>query len=106
MSLGTDRTGSLQREGIRAARVWWNLSSAALYEESVRRSEGLIAVDGPLVCRTGPHTGRWLENRRCVDQNDFILVPECRQKFRKVPCKQSFCGTLNSRSAGQNGKPL
>ena len=27
---------------------------AALYEEAVRRSEGLIAADGPLVCRTGP----------------------------------------------------
>jgi phosphoenolpyruvate carboxykinase (ATP) len=58
MSLDTDRKRSLEHEGIQAARVWWNLSQAALYEEAVRRREGLIAADGPLVCRTGQHTGR------------------------------------------------
>jgi phosphoenolpyruvate carboxykinase (ATP) len=36
----------------------WNLSAATLYEEAVRREEGLIASEGPLVCRTGEHTGR------------------------------------------------
>ncbi len=35
-----------------------NLSTAALYEVAVRDSEGLIAADGPLVVRTGKHTGR------------------------------------------------
>jgi phosphoenolpyruvate carboxykinase (ATP) len=35
-----------------------NLSRATLYEEAVRRREGLIAAEGPLVCQTGPHTGR------------------------------------------------
>jgi phosphoenolpyruvate carboxykinase (ATP) len=35
-----------------------NLSAAALYEEAVRRGEGVIAAEGPLVCRTVPHTGR------------------------------------------------
>ncbi len=35
-----------------------NLSRAALYEEALRRREGLIAAEGPLVCQTGPHTGR------------------------------------------------
>ncbi len=68
MSLDTDRTRSLEREGIQAARVWWNLSQAALYEESVRRREGLIAANGPLVCRTGPHTGR--------SPNDKFIVKE------------------------------
>ena len=68
MSLDTDRTRSLEREGIQAARVWWNLSQAALYEESVRRREGLIAATGPLVCRTGPHTGR--------SPNDKFIVKE------------------------------
>ena len=46
----------------------FNLSAAALYEESVRRSEGLIADEGPLVCRTGPHTGR--------SPNDRFIVKE------------------------------
>jgi phosphoenolpyruvate carboxykinase (ATP) len=68
MSLDTDRTRSLEREGVQAARVWWNLSQAALYEESVRRREGLIAASGPLVCRTGPHTGR--------SPNDKFIVKE------------------------------
>jgi phosphoenolpyruvate carboxykinase (ATP) len=38
--------------------VYWNLSSPALYEESVRRREGLVGHLGPLVVRTGHHTGR------------------------------------------------
>ena len=38
--------------------VYWNLPPATLYEEAVRRREGLIAHLGPLVVRTGHHTGR------------------------------------------------
>src|SRR4051812_1238515 len=45
-----------------------NLSSAALYEEAVRRGEGVIAAEGPLVCRTGQHTGR--------SPNDKFFVQE------------------------------
>ena len=59
---------SLDADGIAAARVFWNLSAAALYEEAVRRGEGQIAGDGPLVCRTTPHTGR--------SPNDKFLVRE------------------------------
>ncbi|HEX5825074.1 MAG TPA: phosphoenolpyruvate carboxykinase (ATP) [Candidatus Limnocylindrales bacterium] len=39
--------------GLRA-----NLSVAELYEDAVRAGEGLIAAEGPLVVRTGKHTGR------------------------------------------------
>ena len=39
-----------------------------LYEEAIRRQEGLIAADGPLVCRTGQHTGR--------SPNDKFIVRE------------------------------
>jgi phosphoenolpyruvate carboxykinase (ATP) len=35
-----------------------NLPTAELYEDAVRAGEGLIAADGPLVVRTGKHTGR------------------------------------------------
>jgi phosphoenolpyruvate carboxykinase (ATP) len=59
---------ALEREGIRTDRVKWNLSTAALYEESVRRQEGLIAAEGPLACRTGQHTGR--------SPNDKFIVRE------------------------------
>jgi phosphoenolpyruvate carboxykinase (ATP) len=35
-----------------------NLSVAELYERAIAAGEGLIAADGPLVVRTGKHTGR------------------------------------------------
>ena len=64
----TQATG-LEDHGItNLSRVYWNLSVPALYEESVRRREGTISVDGPLVCRTGQHTGR--------SPNDKFIVRE------------------------------
>ncbi|OFW21871.1 MAG: phosphoenolpyruvate carboxykinase (ATP) [Acidobacteria bacterium RIFCSPLOWO2_02_FULL_65_29] len=48
---------SLDIHGL-GARIKRNLSAAALYEEAVRRGEGVIGADGPLSCRTGQHTGR------------------------------------------------
>ena len=50
------------------ASVFWNLSTAALYEEAVARREGTVAKSGPLVCRTGPHTGRSPRDRFLVDE--------------------------------------
>jgi phosphoenolpyruvate carboxykinase (ATP) len=43
---------------VNVSRVYWNLSTASLYEEAIRRREGLLAHNGPIVCRTGHHTGR------------------------------------------------
>jgi phosphoenolpyruvate carboxykinase (ATP) len=51
---------------ILGASVRWNLSTAALYEEAVRRGEGIIAAEGPLVCLTGPHTGRSAQDKFVV----------------------------------------
>ncbi len=49
----------LDSNGVTEARTaFWNLSPAELYEHAVRRGEGVIAEHGPLVCRTGDHTGR------------------------------------------------
>jgi phosphoenolpyruvate carboxykinase (ATP) len=59
----------LEEHGIQnVARVYWNLSVPALYEEAVRRREALMGADGPLVCRTGQHTGR--------SPNDKFIVRE------------------------------
>jgi phosphoenolpyruvate carboxykinase (ATP) len=68
MSTEVDRTRGLEREGIQTDRVRWNLSRAVLYEEAVRRQEGVIAAEGPLACRTGQHTGR--------SPNDKFVVRE------------------------------
>jgi phosphoenolpyruvate carboxykinase (ATP) len=50
---------SLEDQGIEGvANQYWNLNTPQLYEESIRRGEGQIAKDGPLVVKTGKHTGR------------------------------------------------
>jgi phosphoenolpyruvate carboxykinase (ATP) len=68
MSIQEQESG-LEAHGIEnVARVYWNPSVPALCEEAVRRREGLLAEGGPLVCRTGQHTGR--------SPNDKFIVQE------------------------------
>jgi phosphoenolpyruvate carboxykinase (ATP) len=69
MSTQVERAHGLETVGIlRSGRVHWNLSPAALYEEAVQRREAILAADGPLVARTGQHTGR--------SPNDKFVVRE------------------------------
>ncbi len=50
---------SLDHVGLKNTRhVHWNLPMASLVEEAVQRNEGILAKDGPLVVKTGVHTGR------------------------------------------------
>jgi len=59
----------LEHHGIRnVGHVHWSLSTPALYEQVVRRREGLLAHLGPIVVRTGDHTGR--------SPNDKFIVHE------------------------------
>jgi phosphoenolpyruvate carboxykinase (ATP) len=88
----------LEGHGIQnVARVYWNLSVPALYEEAVRRREALMAVDGPLVCRTGQHTGR--------SPNDKFIVRESSSEdkvwWSKVnrPIEPHFFDALHRRMA-------
>jgi phosphoenolpyruvate carboxykinase (ATP) len=50
---------SLKNQGIESnAVLHWNLGTAALVEAALKRGEGVLAADGPLVVETGKHTGR------------------------------------------------
>ena len=49
----------LAAQGITtSAAVHWNLGTAPLVELAIQRGEGVLAKDGPLVVKTGAHTGR------------------------------------------------
>src|SRR5687768_16879247 len=58
--MSTTQVGrGLESHGVNTSKpVHFNLSAAALYEHAIRRQEGVLAQEGPLVCRTGSHTGR------------------------------------------------
>ena len=61
----------IEQQGIANPRtVYWNLHAPYLYEESLRRSEGVIADGGPLVVLTGEHTGR------SANDKYFVREPE------------------------------
>src|SRR4051794_23387485 len=65
----TDRVprNGLEAQGIATgAEIFWNLQTAPLIEHAVRRGEGLLAKDGPLVVRTGQHTGRSAKDKFIV----------------------------------------
>jgi phosphoenolpyruvate carboxykinase (ATP) len=49
-------------------RVRADRSSAELVEDAIRAGEGLLAADGPLVVRTGKHTGRSPQDKFIVDE--------------------------------------
>ena len=58
----------VEEHGIRAANIIrWNYTAPALYEHAIRANEAMLA-GGPLVVRTGDHTGR--------SANDKFVVRE------------------------------
>ncbi len=62
----TNRYG-LEKHGLgNLGTVHWNLPTGTLYEEAVRRREGIIVHLGPLAVRTGYHTGRSPKDRFIV----------------------------------------
>jgi phosphoenolpyruvate carboxykinase (ATP) len=59
----------LEKHGIEGVgTAYWNLPPARLVEMAVQRGEAVLAAEGPLVCKTGPHTGR--------SPNDKFLVKD------------------------------
>src|SRR5580704_9742257 len=50
---------SLKHLGLaNLGQVYWDLPTSALYEEAIRRYEAALSHLGPIVMRTGQHTGR------------------------------------------------
>ena len=57
----------LANQGISTqAELHWNLGHSALVEQAVKRGEGMLAKDGPLVVETGKHTGRSAKDKFMV----------------------------------------
>jgi phosphoenolpyruvate carboxykinase (ATP) len=60
---------NLSNHGVGNLRLaYWNLTTEALYEEAIFRSEGATAAHGPFVANTGKHTAR--------SANDKFVVRE------------------------------
>jgi phosphoenolpyruvate carboxykinase (ATP) len=58
---------SLDQQGITvSATTHWNLGTAPLVEMALKRGEGQLAADGPLVVETGLHTGRSAKDKFIV----------------------------------------
>jgi len=72
----------LENHGLyNLSEIFWNLATPELYEQAIRRREAIVSHMGPLVVRTGHHTGR--------SANDKFIVEEDGSK------DQIWWGTIN-----------
>jgi phosphoenolpyruvate carboxykinase (ATP) len=59
----------LDHLGIQNAQnEFWNLAAPVIYEHAIRRGEGVISQDGPLVVNTGRYTGRSPDDKFVVKE--------------------------------------
>jgi len=76
----------LETHGISNVKTaYWNLSTPALYEEAIKRNEGIISHLGPLVVRTGQFTGRSPNDKFVVKEptsDDFIWWGKVNKPFK------------------------
>jgi len=61
----------LENHGIKNVRhIHWNHNTPLLYEEIINRNEGSMAHLGPIVVRTGVHTGRAAKDKFIVKEEE------------------------------------
>jgi phosphoenolpyruvate carboxykinase (ATP) len=61
----------LDAQGIETtATIHWNLSTSPLVEQAISRGEGDLAKDGPIVVKTGKHTGRSANDKFTVRDSE------------------------------------
>ena len=61
----------LEQQGLyNLNEIYWNLPTPALYEQAIQRREGTLSHLGPLVVRTGHHTGRSANDKFIVDESE------------------------------------
>jgi phosphoenolpyruvate carboxykinase (ATP) len=97
-------TFGIEEHGIfNPGNVYRNLSTPALYEEVVRRREGFISHLGPIVVRTGQHTGRAAKDKFVVDEPTSrdniwwgeVNIPFDEKKFKSL--HHRMCAYLQGR---------
>jgi len=65
------RRHGLEHHGIRnVGRIYWTPRTPVLYEQIIRRREGLVAHLGPIVVRTGHYTGRSPDDKFIVQEDE------------------------------------
>jgi phosphoenolpyruvate carboxykinase (ATP) len=58
-TVGVASNFGIENHGVvNVNREYWNLPTSSLVEEAIKRREGFLSHEGPLVVRTGHHTGR------------------------------------------------
>lgn len=69
---------------VNYTQVFYNAPAAVLYEQAIKRQEGLLARSGPLVVRTGAYTGRAPHDKFLVRE------PSCEDKIWWGPVNRAF----------------
>ena len=99
-SHGVEKSGI---SGVRTA--YWNLPPARLCELAITRGEATLAAEGPLVCRTGQHTGRSPNDKFLVSDPSIdadIWWGDVNRKFER----SKFDALLNRAVAHLEGKDV
>ncbi len=94
------RTSGLDAHGIATTgQVHWNLTAPLLYEHAIRRNEGAVAADGPLVCRTGrTPAGRRTTSSSCRSRRARPTSSGARSTARCRPSTSPPCAPTSWRT--------